>query len=77
MPHKDTDIRPGAIRAALEDRGVGTTELARRTGYSTRAVASWKSGERHPTYDALIALARAVDLEPGELFQRIVDHSEA
>jgi len=57
----------GRIRAERERLGLSQTGLAHRLGRSQTAVSYWEAGRRSPDLDDLVALAGALDLDPGEL----------
>ena len=58
------------IASAREAAGLSQEALARLAGYSTRAVASWEQGVRHPRPAALSALAAALDREVAWFYEQ-------
>jgi repressor LexA len=51
-------------------KGLGLTQgaLALRLGLSQQAVAKWESGQSSPDYHMLVKLAKALEIEPDQLF---------
>ena len=61
------------IRAAMEDEGVTTAELARRLEDHERQVRRWRNGETVPSFDNVTKLAFELGREPGWFY---LDHEE-
>lgn len=40
------------------NKGISQTELARQAGFSTSTVSAWENGERKPSVQACLTLAR-------------------
>ena len=55
------------IRGAREAAALTQTALAKRLGCAQGLVSSWESGDRLPAVPTLLALARALDVSPGDL----------
>ncbi len=56
----------GRLRELREGKGLTQKELAERTGLTTDGVAKLERSERSPTWETVIALCHALDVEPGE-----------
>jgi Zn-dependent peptidase ImmA (M78 family)/DNA-binding XRE family transcriptional regulator len=57
------------IRRAREHRGLTQTDLADCIGTAQSTISLWEKGRRSPNLDELVALADALDLEIGSLFE--------
>lgn len=55
------------LKAILRQRGVSQKELALATGLSQGAVSMILRGERHPRWDTVIAIAKALGVSTDEL----------
>ena len=55
------------IRARREELGLSQAALAERLMRTQTAISYWEGGHRSPDVEDLVALAEALDLEPGEL----------
>jgi len=55
------------IRARREQLGLSQAALAERLRRTQTAISYWEAGRRSPDVEDLVALADALDLEPGEL----------
>lgn len=55
------------LEELLARRHVTTRELARRVGVHPNTVGRWRRGQRAPSGDDLVAVARALRLSPCEL----------
>lgn len=61
------------LKKAMSQRGVSQKQLSNRTKISEGAISRWISGEREPSPENLIKLARALDVEYGEILSWFVD----
>src|SRR6266540_936214 len=55
------------IRARREELGLSQAALAERLNRTQTSISYWEAGRRSPDVDDLVALADALDLEPGDL----------
>lgn len=55
------------LRLALTQRGVEQIQLANRTKISIAAINRYVNGERQPTVDSLILIAKALNVPYGEI----------
>ncbi len=55
------------IRARREELGLSQAALADRLSRTQTAISYWEAGRRSPDVEDLVALADALDLEPGDL----------
>jgi transcriptional regulator with XRE-family HTH domain len=67
MAHDDKGIGP-RIAAARRDAGLSQPQLAEATGNSPRTIQSWELGDRHPRYEALVRLAKALCISVADLY---------
>src|SRR3954454_18672757 len=57
------------IRALRERRGLTQEEFARRCGISVSFASLLERGERSPSYDTLLTIARALEVPVADLFR--------
>lgn len=57
------------ITELREAKGMTQTDLARLLGVNRSSIALWESGRRRPMLSRLPALASALGVEPGDLFE--------
>jgi transcriptional regulator with XRE-family HTH domain len=57
------------LRELRLEKGYSQRELARRAGIASNSVAVTERGEHAPTFPTIQKLARALDVDPGELFK--------
>ena len=55
------------IREERERREMSRAELARQVGVAASQITRWEAGEHKPSTVAMMALARALAMEPVEL----------
>jgi Zn-dependent peptidase ImmA (M78 family)/DNA-binding XRE family transcriptional regulator len=55
------------IRARREELGLSQAALAERLNRTQTSISYWEAGQRSPDVEDLVALADALDLEPGDL----------
>lgn len=55
------------VRLLRVDRGMGVTELARASGVSAATLCVLEAGRGNPTMGTLLAVARVLDVTPGDL----------
>ena len=60
------------VRRLRTEQRFSQEELARRAGLSRTAVARIERGERSPAAESIERIARALDVEPGELFPKVL-----
>ena len=65
------------LRELRLEKGYSQRELARRAGIASNSVAVTERGEHAPTFPTIQKLARALDVDPGELFKEPVPLDEA
>lgn len=46
------------LKELREEKGLSQVELARELGFTQSAIAKWESGERNPSLDLLISIAK-------------------
>ena len=69
-PKPVTDNLIGAnIRAARESANISQGALAKAIGATQRQISLYESGDQDPTASRIIAIARALGVEPGELLR--------
>jgi DNA-binding transcriptional regulator YiaG len=59
----------GNIRAAREAHNLTQVQLAERMGVDQARISQWESGQTEPLASSIMALARALGVEPGELLK--------
>lgn len=59
------------LRCARASRGLSQQELARRCGLSRTEISLFERRARSPRLEMIVALSKALDLEPGDLLQGI------
>ena len=64
------------IRVWREHRGLTATALAERAGLGRPYVSQLEAGTREGTVGTILALARALDVEPGDLFEELARSRE-
>ncbi len=64
------EIDPTKIKELREARGLSVRGLAREAGVSTETVYSVEHGKRQPSMKTLGKLARALEVDPGDLLAR-------
>lgn len=57
------------IKELREAKGMSQSDLARLLGVSRCTISQWESGCRRPMLSRLPALASALGVEPGDLFE--------
>lgn len=57
----------GFIRTLRQEKKLTQEQLAERLGVSNRSVSRWENGNNLPDLDLLVALARTLEVEVGEL----------
>ena len=57
------------VRELREERGVGQAELARMAGLEKNTLYRIEAGRNEPRMDTIEAIARALRVDPGELFK--------
>jgi len=65
------------LRELRLEKGYSQRELARRAGIASNSVAVTERGEHAPTFPTIQKLARALDVDPGELFKEPAPLAEA
>jgi transcriptional regulator with XRE-family HTH domain len=61
------DALANRLREALKERHVSQEALARACHVSLRTAHRWVNGDAQPRYGELLAIARALDIDPDEL----------
>jgi len=56
------------MKELRESRGISPAQLARKMGVSLTSVYRYETGDRHLTAEKVEQVARALGVEPGELF---------
>jgi transcriptional regulator with XRE-family HTH domain len=64
----DVPCSGGIIRRAREEKGLTQARLAEITGISLRTVIAIEHNQRHPTFEVLWKLMRALDISAGHIF---------
>jgi transcriptional regulator with XRE-family HTH domain len=59
------------LRQAMQARGIGSAELARRLGIKSQSVSQWRSDQTRPTGARFDELCRVLGVSPADL----VDHA--
>jgi transcriptional regulator with XRE-family HTH domain len=59
------------LRLARASHGLSQQELARRCGLSRTEISLFERRARSPRLEMIVALSKALDLEPGDLLQGI------
>jgi len=54
------------------EKGFSQSKLSRRAGVTVSLICHYEAGRRHPNYDTVLALARAMELTPYETAQLLV-----
>jgi transcriptional regulator with XRE-family HTH domain len=57
------------LRQAQADAEIGNEDLARKIGVGLRLVQRWRSGAGEPSGQNLVALAAALEREPGWFYE--------
>lgn len=63
----DVTLNTETLRRTQIDRGLTDAELAKEMGLTERTLHNWRSGYTRPSWNRLVAVARALGLEPAEL----------
>ena len=61
------------IKEEIERRGTTVAEVSRTSGVSLRAVWSTIAGTTSPRAAAVVAIAKALGVEPGELMKGVTE----
>ena len=64
------------IKAVLASKGVSNKELAEKLGVYETTVSTWCRNVKQPSYDSLLAIAEALDVEMGDLLSKRKDIRE-
>ena len=68
MSNKPTLTVASVIRAARQRQGLGVRELAALVGVNPSQALRWESGEREPSAQYLVSLAKHLDVRAADLF---------
>ena len=72
-----TDAFSIVLRKIRTSKDMSQEELAARINVSRSYISYLESGRRYPSIEMLIALAKALEVKPGELLDSIADHLES
>lgn len=50
------------LKELREEKGLTQSELAKELGFTQSAIAKWENGERNPSLDVLILIAKYFDV---------------
>lgn len=70
---KPSDLFPGRLRAARENRRLSQGGLASRAGLQPSAISHFETGARKPSFDNLRRLADALDVTTDYLLGRVTE----
>ncbi len=72
MPKRiKTDAIGVILRQIRLEQNISQEELGRRMQFDRAYVAALESGSRYPSVDMLLGLAKALEVRPGEMLDRI------
>lgn len=67
-PRSVRGFRPAVVRRLLQQRGWSLAQVGERLGVSRAQVWQWQDGRSVPTPHNLVELAKALEVDPYELF---------
>jgi DNA-binding XRE family transcriptional regulator len=70
-PRVKTDAAGVVLREIRTEKNLSQEEVAMRMDMARSYISYLESGRRYPSLDMLIALARALEVSPGEMLERI------
>ena len=72
-----TDAFSIVLRRIRINKDMSQEELAARINVSRSYISYLEGGRRYPSIEMLIALAKALEVKPGELLDSIADHLDS
>lgn len=76
-PRQKTDAISHVLREIRNAKGLSQDVVGERIGADRAYIAYLETGRRYPSVDMLIALARALEVRPGELLDRITEYIDS
>ena len=70
QPGPDSAALGLALRALREERGVSQVELATAAGFKQSYVSSLENGQRNPSWNTVVRLARGLGIRVADLASR-------